>query len=551
MQSINDIQTNSMETVIVDIFYGHDRASQPRLISRRIIKLAVSAFIIFSVSAGPSKAQTSGEVEIYATGALGEKRDDIEKRPSLPLARNFLPDLVDLSSRFPPVGKQGQLGSCVSWAVAYAARSYYGAGDGKKSLSSSDIPSPAYMHGIIRSPSSTDSLCEGGARITDAFALLKNEGVASLAQMSYSDQKCHAPPETLRRQVRERQSFGIEHFNYIYDFVEPRRVLDKFKSELARGHPVVLSVKTDRAFHKLRGRSVWQGTQTDDLIGGHAVTLVGYSEKGQYFKFINSWGSDWGDRGYGRLSYDSVLHRPYGFSMRIAGVVPKPIPPPTPQPAPIPVDTITLPEVSCGRLAVNKQDGRPVITGFVREPADLEKVRAAAAPHDASLEIDLRPWPQCEALMTLVEPLKEAAKPTIGLVDSQYRSGETLSFSVDMAPFEGFLHVAYVQADGNVVNLVQQGATNLNTISQSEKLHFGDGKEGRSKFTISGPFGPEMVIAIASASPLFPEPRPTVEIERDFLTALRKAILARPDPEAAERRISATFAVLTTEDGQK
>ncbi|MEO1987228.1 MAG: hypothetical protein ABGX47_11370 [Martelella sp.] len=55
-----------------------------------------------------------------------------------------------------------------------------------------------------------------------------------------------------------------------------------------------------------------------------------------------------------------------------------------------------------------------------------------------------------------------------------------------------------------------------------------------------------MIIVIASASPLFPEARPAVEVERTFLTALCKAILARPDKDLRERRISAAFATLET-----
>lgn len=37
--------------------------------------------------------------------------------------------------------------------------------------------------------------------------------------------------------------------------------------------------------------------------GGHVVTLVGYNDKGFIFK--NSWGTDWGDHGYGYISYDA------------------------------------------------------------------------------------------------------------------------------------------------------------------------------------------------------------------------------------------------------
>ena len=58
------------------------------------------------------------------------------------------------------------------------------------------------------------------------------------------------------------------------------------------------------------------------------------------------------------------------------------------------------------------------------------------------------------------------------------------------------LHVAYFQADGTVVHLVQSDANNLFTYDNHTKLLFGDGREGRPTFRVKAPFGPEMVVVI-------------------------------------------------------
>lgn len=43
---------------------------------------------------------------------------------------------------------------------------------------------------------------------------------------------------------------------------------------------------------------------TEGLCGGHSVVLVGYDREKRLFTFKNSWGHDWGKKGYGTISFD-------------------------------------------------------------------------------------------------------------------------------------------------------------------------------------------------------------------------------------------------------
>jgi C1A family cysteine protease len=40
-----------------------------------------------------------------------------------------------------------------------------------------------------------------------------------------------------------------------------------------------------------------------EMIGGHAICVVGYNNQKDLFKFKNSWDRVWGDGGYGYLPY--------------------------------------------------------------------------------------------------------------------------------------------------------------------------------------------------------------------------------------------------------
>jgi GNAT superfamily N-acetyltransferase len=42
---------------------------------------------------------------------------------------------------------------------------------------------------------------------------------------------------------------------------------------------------------------------SDVSVGTHSVCLLGYDDANQEIKFVNSWGPNWGDRGFGHISY--------------------------------------------------------------------------------------------------------------------------------------------------------------------------------------------------------------------------------------------------------
>lgn len=505
--------------------------------------------IALSAPSGRAEAQQAQDPAdtVYATGAVFETEAELAGKPRTPLYRAFLPEYVDLSGRFPPAGHQGKQGSCVGWAVGYAARSYYNSAPyGGSRLTADDIPSPAYIYDSIRWPGYS---CDRGTRISDALNLLMKGAVAH-ADYRYDTNLCRRPgPGVVARASR----FRIAQWQVV-DTDRP----DQVKAELASGHPVVIGMRDNREFHRLRGKRIWRAGYPEEKDGHHAVTVVGYSERRRYFTVMNSWGTGWGSRGFGRISYDTFERRvKYGFSMRLTAKPPppKPEPPkpkpvvPKPEPKPV-VKKIELPEIGCGRLKIVAKDAKKFIRGFVGKAEDLDKVKKAVAGTKAQLDVALRPWPQCETLMTIEKPLARVEAPSISLPKQTYREADTLAFEIRMPGFRGYLHVAYIQADGAVVNLVESDPLTLSTLRANAVLKFGDGKEGRQKFTVGAPFGNEMIVAVASKSPLFSKDRPLVETEREFLTALRGAVIARPDPNQPERFVSAAFAALKTKKGE-
>jgi hypothetical protein len=211
-------------------------------------------------------------------------------------------------------------------------------------------------------------------------------------------------------------------------------------------------------------------------------------------------------------------------------------------------DLSDLPNLSCARVAVQQANGRNTLLGFVGYQADLDLVHQIArnVPNTSADGVVLAPWPQCEALLTLEKPLVATDSPTLTIDSADMHAGDTLKITVRSPAQISYLYVAYIQADGSVVQLAQpQGVVPAPTLP-SQTLVFGDGLENRPKFTIGAPFGPEMIIALASRSPLFDAALPQQETEREFLSALRRALIYKPSPDLPDREVTAAIKMLNT-----
>ena len=49
--------------------------------------------------------------------------------------------------------------------------------------------------------------------------------------------------------------------------------------------------------------------KNEKLLGGHAVMAVGYDDEKEHFIIRNSWGLEWGDRGYFYMPYTFIINQ--------------------------------------------------------------------------------------------------------------------------------------------------------------------------------------------------------------------------------------------------
>lgn len=96
---------------------------------------------------------------------------------------------------------------------------------------------------------------------------------------------------------------------------EKSAIVSGFVKALSSNQPIYFGTAVDNSFfNDQNGFIPMPNLQTFSPIGGHAIALVGYGQYNpaaldkKYFKFINSWGSEWGQNGFGFFDEDYVAN---------------------------------------------------------------------------------------------------------------------------------------------------------------------------------------------------------------------------------------------------
>ncbi len=498
-----------------------------------------------------ANALATEDTNDYAAGYVPDDPAVYASTPQAPRYRAWVPPEKDLSGWFPTPGKQGRQGSCGAWATAYAARAYYAAlGRGQAPKDISEQFSPAYIYNQTKL-----NACADGSRIGDALKLMRNQGAAIWPDFPYDPTDCSRQPDSTVATKATR--FRIDGYVRV-----DASNLGLLKEQIAEGNPVIFGMDISTDFYRLK-RGIYNDL-TDTGIGrtGHAMVLVGYSEPKQAFKVINSWGPQWGGGGFGWISYAALQKRidqAWVIKPRPEETRPPETPVPTPpaiHPAPEPrtpaLSSLALNQALrelagpqlCGEVQGQLHSGNQVtLTGFAGSQRDLDPIERALKQKGATVtrQVALRPWPQCEVLVNLREPLGQSRGLKVsvaGATAADLARGETIRIEVTTPNTPSYLYLTYVQADGHAVHLTRPQGRQSAPLPANTRLVFGDGQAGRDRYKVGPPYGPEVVVAIATSQPLFDAELPAKQIERDYLNQFRQALHGRG--------ASAAVATLTT-----
>ncbi len=225
-------------------------------------------------------------------------------RGELGVGLNALPPIVDLSADLPPVGSQGSLGSCVGWTLGYYYKTWQ-----EQVERGWGVDAPAHQFSaswIYNQRNTKDCSADEGMSLWNGMNVLQTLGAATLATFPYQvGDPCTQPPQAAHDEAWQ---YRIESFANVFAGAG-KADLNELKTLLASGYPLAVAVPV---YHP----SFYLPSSTDPLVrrpgagekmfGGHAVLVVGYDDQIGGLKFVNSWGTRYGDNGFAYLSYDFV-----------------------------------------------------------------------------------------------------------------------------------------------------------------------------------------------------------------------------------------------------
>ncbi len=236
-----------------------------------------------------------------------------------------LPNKVDLSPWFPPPGDQHQQYSCAAWAMAYGVQTYCNNRRDKRMGHRTGLPdpdaaySPAYLFSLFKQVGDTTP-CDVGINLDRFVGFSRFAGLCSMSQAPYDTSLTGCDVQIPPTVMSMGMSLAVRGLVPLPTYL-PQSDLNQWKAHLAAGEALMVLFVVDSVsfcsagFKAAREHRpfVWDlATFNGVNSGGHAMACAGYDDSDSTLLVMNSFGQDWGDRGYVKIPYVNVRKKSFG-----------------------------------------------------------------------------------------------------------------------------------------------------------------------------------------------------------------------------------------------
>lgn len=224
-----------------------------------------------------------------------------------PLADDYAPEAItrehsiDLAPDFTPVKDQGDIGSCSVFAVT-AVFEYIMK---KNKHTDFDLSERFVYYNVRCDNNGSDS--EGSA-LSNVIESMAKEGICLEKHCPYDPDHYNDTPTPEAYEDGKGRTI-VKAMNIpVTEDVDSNVGL--MRTAIAEGYPVIFGLKVFDGFSKNRG-FVPMPDEKSTEDGFHAMVVVGFDDDSMLFKVRNSWGTDFGKKGYCFIPYAYLAQKQY------------------------------------------------------------------------------------------------------------------------------------------------------------------------------------------------------------------------------------------------
>lgn len=244
------------------------------------------------------KTKKTFPVPPFGMGATQDKKDtrDFKMEDLYAVKAISFPKKLSHLNSMSPIKHQGQRGACVSFGTV--AVKEWQEKKQRKLKTFYDL-SEEFLYEQIKLPG-------GGAFLRDAFKAVATTGVCQEKLMPY----INVPDNKDTTVFKASKAILINARNYMVESYARIEGIDGICQSLAINGPCITGLSwpmdwfwPDTLDHDSDGFPLLK-KYSGGNAGGHCPTIIGYDYDARLFEMRNSWGLNWGLKGYARISFD-------------------------------------------------------------------------------------------------------------------------------------------------------------------------------------------------------------------------------------------------------
>ena len=245
------------------------------------------------------------------------------------------PPSYSLQQYCPEAYDQGSLGSCTANAICSGLQMV----DPNVNKPACFKPSRLFLYTCELLLENNGVIEDNGADAADGCRILQNIGVCSESLMPYNIQNFGIKPSAAAYSDAKKHLYT----SCFTDITNNGPLISIIQNSISSNRPVLLAFLVYPSFMSpdVAKSGILPMPSNEEIkngpLGGHEVLCVGYDN--QYLTILNSWGSNWGIKGYFKMPLQ-FLNPQYILQLlsfiKIIPPTPTPAPPKPPTPAPTP-----------------------------------------------------------------------------------------------------------------------------------------------------------------------------------------------------------------------